>query len=45
MVPTRLGIHSPFNLDSELHPSLSAAAIFLLGRAAMGELHGDPSSS
>ena len=43
MVPARLGVYSPFNLDSELLPSLSAAAIFPLGRTTMDLV--DPSES
>jgi len=35
VVPVRLGICSLFNLNSELLPSLSATAIFPLGRAVM----------
>ena len=45
MVPETLGVHCPFNLDSELLPSLSAAAMFPFGRAAMEGLYADPSKS
>jgi len=43
--PHEAGVDSLFDLNTELHPSLSVAAIFPLGQAAMSSDWADPSSS
>ena len=44
MVPMRLGVHPPFNLDNELLPSLSANMVFPFKRGFVGSW-ADPSMS